>query len=73
MTGQTENGRKLIVNGETRTVASATVLDLIEELGLQDRRVAVMVNESVVRRGDFCSRILAEGDQVEILSLIGGG
>lgn len=62
------------VNGEERPVATGTTaLELIESLGLAGRPLAVEVNESVVPRSRLADRPLVAGDQIEIVTLVGGG
>ena len=62
------------VNGEVREVrAGATLGDLLRELGLAGRRVAVAVNRSVVPRASVETRTIAPGDRIEILEAVGGG
>ncbi len=64
----------LLVNGETRVVASgSTVACLVRELGLDRLRVAIAVNRDVVPRSAYPSHQLAGGDRVEILEAVGGG
>ncbi len=64
----------LTVNGEKREVeADASVRDLLRALGLEQRRVAVMVNGEIVHRGDHAARRLAEHDSVDIIHMVGGG
>ena len=62
------------VNGQTRELPENTsVLELLEQLDLKPRRVAVERNEKIVRRASFGEALLAEGDRVEIVTLVGGG
>jgi thiamine biosynthesis protein ThiS len=62
------------VNGEARTLrAGASIADLIGELGLGGRKLAVAVNRAVVPRARHALHRLAEGDRVEILEAVGGG
>jgi len=62
------------INGERQRLAAETSIDrLIEQLGLQHRRLAVEVNLEIVPRSDYALRLLAEGDVVEIVQAIGGG
>lgn len=64
----------IIVNGEHRAVAAgASALDVVAQLGLADRPVAVEVNERVVPRRELAARLLQEGDSLEIVTLVGGG
>lgn len=62
------------VNGELHAAeAGATVADLLRQLDIQPERVAVELNLHVLDRQEFGRRELRDGDQVEILSFIGGG
>lgn len=62
------------VNGETTTLPDGlTVADLIAQHGLAPERVAVEVNEQLVRRAQFGQTPLSAGDRVEIVTLVGGG
>jgi thiamine biosynthesis protein ThiS len=64
----------LSVNGERRRIAvGSTAADLVVELGLAARPVAVEVNEQVVPRARLADCILQEGDRLEIVTLVGGG
>jgi sulfur carrier protein len=62
------------INGEQQTLGAETSIDcLIEQLGLQGKRLAVEVNLEIVPRSEYGQRDLAEGDVVEIVQAIGGG
>lgn len=64
----------ILVNGERRTVGEgATVLSLLLDLSLPESRVAVERNRSLVRKAEFGSTPLAEGDRIEIVTFVGGG
>ncbi len=63
----------IAVNGADRPTSARNVAELLDELGLSGLRVAVMVNDEIVRRGDRAARILLPGDRVEIISMVGGG
>jgi sulfur carrier protein len=64
----------IIVNGERRVVAAgASAFDVVAELGLESRPVAVEVNERVVPRRELAERVLSAGDRLEIVTLVGGG
>ncbi len=66
---------KLRVNGEERALGgpTLTVAELLDELGLAGRRVAVEVNRRIVPRARHAEASLAEGDQVEVVEFVGGG
>jgi sulfur carrier protein len=64
----------ITVNGEPcRTPAGNHVSDLIAQLGLDGRRVAVAIGREVVPRSEHTLRRLRDGDRVEILEAVGGG
>ena len=64
---------RIQVNGEHREVAAATILALVEELGLDVRKVAVERNLEIVPRSLHGATALAEGDRVELVQFVGGG
>lgn len=65
---------RIIVNGEPLEVPAASrVTDLLERLGLASRPLAVEINREVVPRRQLGERTLAAGDQLEIVTLVGGG
>ncbi len=64
----------LVVNGEDRQVSpDLSVADLLVDLDLQVARVAVEHNRRVLKRQEFRSVILTDGDQLEIVHFVGGG
>jgi sulfur carrier protein len=65
---------QLTLNGEPRQVRDGlTVAELVSDLGLRARRIAVEINLDVLARDDFERRALRDGDVVEIVQFIGGG
>jgi thiazole synthase len=65
---------QLTVNGERRTLPDGlTVARLLEQLGYDRRRVAVEINEEVVPVLRHGEQALADGDRVEVVTLVGGG
>jgi sulfur carrier protein len=65
---------QVTVNGQSRQVAdSASVAELLDELRLADKPVAVEINLELVPRQRHAQHRLAEGDRVEIVTLVGGG
>lgn len=67
----------LTINGEARSVASGgatfTVSALLVALGLGDRRVAVELNEQIVKRATYDDIAVTDGDVIEIVHFVGGG
>jgi sulfur carrier protein len=63
-----------IVNGEPRSIrAGTTVADLLAELGLGGRRIAVEINRDIVPKSEYATRTISDGDRVEIVHFVGGG
>jgi sulfur carrier protein len=64
----------LKINGEiNESVKASTLAELLKELGIDPGRVAVEVNLTVIRKADYESFRLNEGDTVEIVNFVGGG
>ena len=65
---------KLTVNGEAfETKRAGTVSELLDELNMKPDRVAVELNLSIVRKSDYSSFALHDGDRIEIVNFVGGG
>ncbi|RMH51961.1 MAG: sulfur carrier protein ThiS [Zetaproteobacteria bacterium] len=65
--------RKILLNGEEREVGARTLQQLVGELGLRPRMIAIERNLAVVPRSRWEETELAEGDRIEIVQMIGGG
>ena len=62
------------LNGERRRVrAGASVAQPMAELELAPERVAVERNRHLVRRAELAATALESGDELEIVTLVGGG
>ncbi len=65
---------RLKINGEIKdSIRAATLKELLEELGISSGRVAVEVNEAIVKRADYEAFRLKDGDALEIVNFVGGG
>jgi sulfur carrier protein len=64
----------IILNGEPRNVPTGlTVAELLAELKLPIKSVAVELNLDLVPRSDHTQRVLKENDRLEVVTLVGGG
>jgi thiamine biosynthesis protein ThiS len=64
----------ITLNGETRNVAAGTtVAELLGQLEVLPKHVAVEVNLELVPRDRHRQRVLRENDRLEIVTLVGGG
>jgi thiazole synthase len=65
---------QLKVNGKHRDVEQpASLLALLEQIGVDPRIVAVERNGEIVKRTLFAETPIGEGDQLEIVRMVGGG
>lgn len=65
---------EIVLNGDAMRVDSAiTVAQLLQHIGMTERRVAVEVNRTIVPRSQHERHTLDAGDRVEIVHAIGGG
>ncbi len=65
---------KATINGELRDLPDGiTVGRLLETLGTPRNSVAVALNQRVVRRAQYDSDSIGEGDCIEIIKAVAGG
>lgn len=64
----------VVLNGEERRCREGmTIADLVDELGLGKRRIAVEVNREIIPRDHYATHLLNAGDRIEIVHFVGGG
>ena len=64
----------IVLNGSDREIPeSLSAGALIQNLGLAGMRLALEINQEIVPRSSFATRMLRPGDRVEIVQAIGGG
>jgi len=62
------------INGKEETLASGiTMRGLLDRLELHPVRVAVEINKELVPRATFDDTTIHDGDQIEIVTFVGGG
>ncbi len=65
---------KIKVNNQTTTIASGnSVSDLIQQMKLNDKRLAIEHNRNILSREQFATTMLQDGDIIEMVNLVGGG
>jgi thiamine biosynthesis protein ThiS len=65
---------KITVNGQATEVPQGTSLgDLLRQLQINRQHVAVERNADLVPREHHDACVLSDGDQLEIVTLVGGG
>ena len=63
-----------MVNGQPmRLLEGASVADLLERLRIATPRVAVERNREIVPKASYPATVLAAGDVLEVVELVGGG
>lgn len=64
----------VVVNGESKQApGDATVLQLLETLGLHAGRVAIERNLQILPRSEWNATHITAGDRYEIVQFVGGG
>ncbi|TWT85875.1 sulfur carrier protein ThiS [Posidoniimonas polymericola] len=65
---------KLLVNGDPHDAPDGcTIAGLLEQLEIRVKHVAVERNRELVPRALHAETTLAEGDELEVVTLVGGG
>lgn len=64
----------ITLNGDARELPGPlTIAALLRTLDIDERRVAVELNLSVIKKTAYDTAIIGEGDEVEIVNFVGGG
>lgn len=62
------------LNGESRSMPDDARLDeLLRQLGLLERRIAVEINGNIIPRSLYAGHCLQPEDRIEVVGAIGGG
>ena len=65
---------QITLNGDTHEIVDPlTVTELLAQLDIDPRRVAVEHNLIVLKREAFGTTMVQDGDAVEIVNFVGGG
>lgn len=65
---------KIFLNGEEKILSrKMTIADLLNELELDSKKIAIEKDLQIVNQAEFSQIILDEGARVEIVHFIGGG
>jgi thiamine biosynthesis protein ThiS len=64
----------IILNGEEKQIDNdCSIGQLLQNLNIENKRLAVEVNMEIIPRSEFNSHLLKDSDKVEIVQAIGGG
>jgi sulfur carrier protein len=62
------------LNGDLREVPDGLDLkSLLGHLSLPEARIAIELNQQVIRKTDWPSTVVADKDRIEIVHFVGGG
>lgn len=62
------------LNGANITLAAnSSIGDLLEEREIERRMIAIEYNGEILPRHEYDETVLNEGDQLEIVHMVGGG
>lgn len=65
---------QITVNGESVELDSPmTVQQVLDTVDVPPNYLAVEVNAEVVPREEFTTRVVKQGDDIEVVTLVGGG
>ena len=65
---------KISLNGESREIPTEIdLVRLLEVFSLPLQRIAIELNNKVIRRVDWPQAVLSDGDKVEVVHFVGGG
>ena len=65
---------KIIVNGEEISLPqNSNIDDLINQLGYQNKRIAIEINETIIPKSKHSSFVLGAKDRIEVINAVGGG
>ena len=64
----------ITLNGEDKALErEMTVRELVEHLNIPQMAMAVEINLKIVKKTDFDTVRVTQGDRVEIVTFVGGG
>ncbi len=61
------------INGEEKNIAGKTLAEYLENTSYDSKRIAVERNGNIVPKAQYAEIVLQDGDNVEIVSFVGGG
>jgi len=64
----------LIINGQEKEINNdSTINNILKDLKIEDKVMAVAVNMEIVKKEEWDRFIPKEGDKIEFLHFVGGG
>lgn len=63
----------LTINGEEKEAANLTLAAYLAKMSYDSKKIAVERNGEIVPKAQYSKTVLQDGDQIEIVSFVGGG
>ena len=65
---------QVTINGEAKNInGELSIRDLLKELQVEEKIVALSINANLVKRDTWDSTLIRENDKIELLQFMGGG
>lgn len=61
------------INGEEKEFSEKSLSQCLKEMHFNTQNIVVMIGDNIIKKCDYDTTILHEGDTVEIASFVGGG
>ncbi|UVI33749.1 sulfur carrier protein ThiS [Paenibacillus spongiae] len=61
------------MNGRTEQTAASNVIELIQQLGLEGKRIVVELNGSILARDEWSRAEIENDAELELVHFVGGG
>ena len=61
------------VNGEEKDIAGKTLAEYLSTTNYDIKRIATELNGDIVSKAQYAETVLKDGDNIEIVSFVGGG
>ncbi|MGN0713860.1 MAG: sulfur carrier protein ThiS [Anaerovoracaceae bacterium] len=61
------------INGKQYDIAGSTLREYLENASYDSKRVAIERNGRIIPKAQYGETILEDGDEIEIVSFVGGG
>ncbi|WP_309252339.1 thiamine phosphate synthase [Paenibacillus spongiae] len=65
--------KRIRVNGRTEQTAASNVIELIQQLGLEGKRIVVELNGSILARDEWSRAEIENDAELELVHFVGGG
>ena len=65
--------KKILLNGEDRSYDVENLIELINLLKLDPKRIAVEKNGKIVKKDEYTETKIEDNDKIEIVHFVGGG